>query len=76
MTSGAVLLQQDFGLLREFFVPYVHYAPYATAPEMAETALFLIDNPDIAEAIAANALDWYQAHYSGPRFWDAVLAAL
>jgi hypothetical protein len=29
-----------------------------------------------AEAIAANALDWYQAHYSGPRFWDAVLAAL
>ena len=76
MASGAVLLQQDFGLLREFFVPYVHYAPYATAPEMAETALCLIDNPDIAEAIAANALDWYQAHYSGPRFWDAVLAAL
>ena len=29
-----------------------------------------------AEAIAAKALDWYQAHYSGPRFWDAVLAAL
>jgi spore maturation protein CgeB len=76
MTSGAALLQQDFGLLREFFDPYVHYAPFSTAPEMAETALFLIANPEIAEAIAARALTWYQSHYGGPKFWNAVLAAL
>jgi len=76
MASGAALLQQDFALLREFFVPYVHYAPFATAPEMAETAQFLINNPDIAEAIAANALAWYQAHYRGLKFWNGVLAAL
>lgn len=76
MASGAALLQQDFGLLREYFDPYVHYAPFASAPEMAETALFLIDNPDIAEAIAARALAWYQSHYGGTKFWNGVLAAL
>jgi tetratricopeptide (TPR) repeat protein len=76
MASGAALLQQDFGLLREFFVPYVHYAPFTTAPEMAETAQFLINNPDIAEAIAARALAWYQTQYGGAQFWNAVLAAL
>jgi tetratricopeptide (TPR) repeat protein len=76
MASGAVLLQQDFGLLREFFAPYVHYAPFTTAPEMAETAQFLIANPDIAEAIAARALAWYQSHYGGAKFWNGVLAAL
>jgi hypothetical protein len=75
MASGAVLLQQDFEFLRQFFQPYVHYAPFTTAPEMVETARFLKANPDIAEAISGRALDWYRRQYSGPRFWNAVLAA-
>ena len=76
MTAGAVLLQQDFPLLRQYFVPYVHYAPFENVHEMVSTAQFLLKNDDIRAVITAEAGAWYQLHYGGPAFWRAVLERL
>ncbi len=76
VTSGAVLLQQDFGQMRDYFVPYVHYAPFSSVHEMISTAQFLLKHEDIAESIATEALDWYQQCYSGKLFWHKLIDVL
>tara|TARA_B100000315_G_scaffold258552_1_gene311130 strand:- start:3557 stop:5374 length:1818 start_codon:yes stop_codon:yes gene_type:complete len=76
IAAKAVLLQQDFDQLQDYFVPYVHYAPFTNVPEMIATANFLLAHPAIAEAITEEAFAWYERCYGGERFWFTLLAEL
>jgi tetratricopeptide (TPR) repeat protein len=73
VASGAVLLQQDFNQLHDYFVPYVHYAPFNNVHEMVATAQFLLKRDDIAMMITEAALDWYKECYGGKRFWHKLI---
>ena len=66
----------DFPQLSEYFVPYVHYAPFSNIDELIGTARFLSRRPEIAERIAREALAWYNERYAAPLFWQAVAADL
>ncbi len=76
MASGTALIQQDFPLLREYFQPFIHYAPVDTVHQLTVTAKFLLKRTEIAEAMATEAGTWYAAHYAGPQFWQRVSARL
>ena len=76
IAAKAVLLQQDFDQLQDYFVPFVHYAPFTNVPEMIATARLLLANPAIAEAITQEAFDWYRRCYGGEQFWHTLLAEL
>ncbi|MBT4938253.1 MAG: glycosyltransferase, partial [Rhodospirillaceae bacterium] len=76
IAAKAVLLQQDFDQLQDYFVPYIHYAPFTNVPEMIATAKFLLTHPAIAEAITEEAFAWYEKCYGGERFWHTLLVEL
>jgi spore maturation protein CgeB len=76
LCSGGALLQNDFELMRSYFTPYVHYAPYTNAHEMVSTAQFLLKHDEIADEIAGRGFAWYREHYAGPSFWREVEQAL
>ena len=76
ITSGAVLLQQDFDQMHDYFVPYVHYAPFNNVHEMISTAQFLLKHNEIAENISSAAMDWYKQRYSGKLFWYKIINIL
>ena len=76
ITSGAVLLQQDFDQMHDYFVPYVHYAPFNNVHEMISTAQFLLKHDEITERITSAAMDWYKQRYSGKLFWYKIINIL
>ena len=76
INSGAVLLQQDFNQMHDYFVPYVHYAPFNNVHEMVSTAQFLLKNDTIANSITTAAMKWYNQRYSGKLFWDKIINTL
>jgi len=76
ITAGTLLLQQDFDQLHDYFVPYVHYAPFNGVLEMGETAKMLLENEDIRLSITGAAGDWYDQCYGEGQFWLMVLGHL
>ena len=76
MSARAPLLELDFPGMRDYFVPYVHYAPFANTHEMISTARFLLKHRDVAERMAEQAFAWYQGHFAGPHFWRRLVAEL
>ena len=76
INSGAVLLQQDFNQMHDYFVPYVHYAPFNNVHEMVSTAQFLLKNDTIANCITTAAMKWYNQRYSGKLFWEKIINTL
>jgi hypothetical protein len=62
--------------MRDYFVPYLHYAPFANTDEMISTARFLLKRRDLAETIAEEAFAWYRERFAGPHFWRRLVAEL
>jgi hypothetical protein len=56
----------------DYFVPFIHYIPYANIHELVQLAQFFILHPDKAAQIAADANVWLRSQISFVDFWNAV----
>ena len=74
MLAGALLLQQDLEALKRYYVPFVHYLPFANAAQMTALARYMLDHEDEREAMAEAALTWTRRWFSPDRYWRRVLA--
>ncbi len=76
IAAEMALLQLDFEELRDYFVPYVHFAPFDNIDSLISTARFLGRHKEISESLANEALTWYEERYAAPHFWRAVTTRL
>lgn len=71
--ARALLLEEDNRATCNFFVPYVHYVPFRSAPELdAAVRLFLEDEP-LRRRMVGAAGDWMARNYSPEAVWRAVV---
>ena len=69
IAAKTTLLQLDSAELKDYFVPYVHYAPFSNVNQLISTARFLGLHPKIGESLASEALAWYRERYAATLFW-------
>ncbi|PWC43076.1 glycosyltransferase [Azospirillum sp. TSO22-1] len=74
--AKTVLLEEIGSRLDDYFVPFVHYVPYASAHQLVMFSQFLLAHDDVRARIAEQAHAWHRAHYTSGRFWRALLARL
>ncbi|WP_448187281.1 glycosyltransferase family protein [Azospirillum sp. sgz301742] len=74
--SRTVLLEEAGSGLNDYFLPFVHYVPFANTAQLVMFAQFLRANDDYRRRIADQALSWHQQRYRSDQFWSALLARL
>lgn len=74
--SRTVLLEEVGSSMDDYFVPYVHYVPFANFAQLVMFSQFLCANGDYRRRIAEQAYSWHQKHFASHRFWDALLNRL
>lgn len=74
--SGATLLEEAGSGLDNYFLPFVHYVPFANVAQLVLFSHFLRRNDDYRRRIAEQALAWHRRHYRSDRFWAALLARM
>lgn len=74
--SRTVLLEEAGGPIDSFFLPFVHYVPFANAHQLVIFSQFLLAHPDYRQRLAEQALAWHQEHFNSARFWGALLQRL
>jgi hypothetical protein len=53
-----------------FLIPYIHYIPVSSAPDLADKAKYIMENPSIISRITNDAKTFVQEKYSGKIFWS------
>jgi hypothetical protein len=72
--ARALLLEEDNRATRNFFVPYVHYVPFRSAPELdAAVRLFLEDEP-LRRRMVDAAGAWMAGNYAPETVWRTVIS--
>lgn len=75
MTAGVVLLDESNVFTAAYFVPFVHYIPFATKSELAYVIRFFAQNPESARRIGKAATAFCREHYSSDATWSRLLGA-
>ncbi len=75
MTAGTVLLEEDNRFTAAYFVPFVHFVPFATRDELAYAIEFFSRNPASAQRIGDAASAFCRSHYSAKAIWAQLLGA-
>ena len=76
MAAGVVLLDEENILTSAYFVPFVHFAPFATQYELAYAIKFFSENPESARRIGAAASAFCREHYSSEAIWSSLLGVV
>lgn len=71
IACGALLFESRNGVTPTFFKPGEHYVEFSSLPDLREKLTYYLENVDARQKIARAGTEYYQAHYSGERFWRA-----
>jgi hypothetical protein len=74
--AGGVLVEEDNPDTRYFMTPDVHYAAFATLPDLATLLPALLDASARRRALADAAHDWVARYFTGDYFWTGLLRRL
>jgi hypothetical protein len=74
LNCGSLLLaEQSGGKIDGFFVPYVHYVPFANARELRRLVRFFIRHDSFRKSIGEAAARWTTERYSETALWSDIL---
>jgi hypothetical protein len=76
IAARTVLLEETGSAIDDYFLPFVHYVPYANVHQLVIFSQFLLKHDDYRRRMAEQAFAWYQRHYTSDRFWGALLQRL
>ncbi len=74
--SKTVLLEEVGSGITDYFLPFVHYVPYANCTQLVMFSQFLLKNDDYRRRIADQAYAWHRQRYTPRHFWGALLKSL
>jgi Glycosyl transferases group 1 len=74
-TAGTVLLEEDNRFTSAYFVPFVHYVPFASRGELAYAIEFFSRNPAEAARIGEAASAFCRERYSAKEVWSQLIGA-
>lgn len=73
MTAATVLLDEDNVFTPAYFVPFVHYMPFATRDELAYAIRYFSQHSDKAARMGNAAGAFCREHYSSEAIWSRLL---
>lgn len=76
IAARTVLLEEVGSAIDDYFLPFVHYVPYANAHQLVMFSQFLLKHDDYRRRMAEQAFAWYQSRYTSDRFWGTLLQRL
>jgi hypothetical protein len=74
--SGGVLVEEDSADARYFMSPGVHYVPFETLPDLADTLAALLPDTPRRRQLATAGRAWVTDHFTGDHFWAGLLGRL
>ena len=75
MNAGTVLLEEDNAFTSAYFVPFVHFIPFATRNELAYAIEFFSRNPAEAARVGEAASAFCRERYSAKEVWSQLIGA-
>lgn len=72
--ARSLLLEEDNEEIKRFFVPFVHYVPFANIDELQAYLSYFARHEEARRAIAERGYRWFLQHFSKERIWSDLLA--
>lgn len=72
--ARSLLLEEDNEEIKRYFVPFVHYVPFANIDELQAYVSFFERNAPARNAVAERGYDWFRQIFSKERIWSDLVS--